>query len=73
MISYKPLRKLLIDLDMSKSDLAEKVGISTVTAAKFNGNDYVALEIIDRICEALDCQPGDLIEYVPAPDKKNQQ
>lgn len=73
MISYKPLRKLLIDLDMSKNELAEKANISTATTVKFNGNDYVALEIIDRICEALDCQPRDLIEYVPDPDKKNQQ
>ncbi len=68
MISYKPLMKLLIDLDMTKTELAEKIGISSSTLAKFGNNQYVSLEVIDRICKALDCQPGDIIEYVPDKD-----
>ncbi|NLA83028.1 MAG: helix-turn-helix transcriptional regulator [Clostridiales bacterium] len=68
MISYKPLMKLLIDLDMTKTELAEKIGISSSTLAKFGNNQYVSLEVIDRICKALDCQPGDLFEYVPDKD-----
>ncbi|MFW6027023.1 MAG: helix-turn-helix domain-containing protein [Candidatus Woesearchaeota archaeon] len=65
MISYKPLMKLLIDLEIKKTELAERIGISSATLAKFNTNDYVSLEVIDRICEELDCQPGDIIEYIP--------
>lgn len=64
MISYKPLQKLLIDKDIKKQDLQEMINVSWSTMAKFNKNQYVSLEVIDKICEALDCQPGDLIEYV---------
>lgn len=66
-ISYKPLLKLLIDKDMKKSDLLLLAGISKVTLAKLSKNEYVSLEVIDRICAALDCQPGDLLEYIPDP------
>jgi putative transcriptional regulator len=64
MISYKPLQKLLIDRDIRKQELMKMTGISSATMAKLNTNEYVSLEIIDKICEALDCQPGDLLEYV---------
>jgi len=33
--------------------------------AKLNTNEYVSLEVIDKLCAALNCQPGDLFEYVP--------
>lgn len=69
MISYKPLMKLLIDLDMNKTDLGEKVGISSSTLAKFGNSDYVSLEIIERICRTLNCQPGDIVEYIPDNDQ----
>lgn len=61
MISYKPLLKLLIDKGVKKSDLP----MSPATIAKLNKNEYVALEVIDKLCEHLNCQPGDIIEYVP--------
>ncbi len=64
-ISYKPLLKLLIDKDLKKQDLAKMAGISKVTLAKLSKNDPVSLDVIDRICAALNCQPGDLLEYVP--------
>jgi putative transcriptional regulator len=65
MISYKPLLKLLIDKDIKKQDLMKKAGISSATVAKFNTNEYVSLEVIDKICSILDCQPGDILEYIP--------
>lgn len=71
MISYKPLMKLLIDLNIKKTELAERAGISSATLAKFNTNQYVSLEVIDRICAALDCQPGNIIEHIP--DKKAEK
>lgn len=40
-------------------------GISSATMAKLNTNEYVSLEVIDKICAALDCQPGDLLEHIP--------
>ncbi len=60
MISYKPLLKLLIDKGIKKSDLP----MSAATIAKLNKSEYVSLEVIDKLCEHLDCQPGDLIEHV---------
>lgn len=65
MISYKPLLKLLIDRDIKKQDLAKMAGISGGTIARFNTNEYVSLEVIDKICAVLNCQPGDLIAYIP--------
>ncbi|MCM3165100.1 helix-turn-helix transcriptional regulator [Metabacillus litoralis] len=65
MISYKPLQKLLIDKDLKKQDLVEKAKISWGTMSKFNSNQYVSLEVIDKLCGVLECQPGDLIEYIP--------
>lgn len=65
MISYKPLLKLLVEMDMKKTDLITKVELSSSTVAKISKNDYVSLEVIDRICKALDVQPGDIIEYIP--------
>jgi Predicted transcriptional regulator len=64
MISYKPFQKLLIDKGLKKQDVMKLAGISNATMAKLNTNEYVALEIIDKLCAALDCQPGDLLEYV---------
>ncbi|WP_019637344.1 helix-turn-helix domain-containing protein [Paenibacillus fonticola] len=65
MISYKPLQKLLIDRDVKKQELLKMTGISSATMAKLNTNEYVSLEVIDKICAALDCQPGDLLEHIP--------
>ncbi|MEF2965400.1 helix-turn-helix transcriptional regulator [Paenibacillus sp. M1] len=65
MISYKPLQKLLIDRDIKKQQLLKMTGISSATMAKLNTNEYVSLEVIDKICSALNCQPGDLLEHIP--------
>jgi putative transcriptional regulator len=62
-LSYAPLWKLLIDRDMNKTQLREKAGFSTATLAKLSKNEPVALEVIVKICEALNCQPGDIVEY----------
>lgn len=64
MISYKPLHKLLIDREIKKQDLQELIGASSSTMAKLSKNQYVSLEVIDKICAALNCQPGDLIEHI---------
>ena len=64
-ISYKPLLKMLIDKGMKKQELMQRAGISKATMAKLSTSEYVSLEVIDKICAALDCQPGDLLEYVP--------
>lgn len=72
-ISYKPMLKLLIDLDMKKSEIVEKSNISWSTMAKINKGEYVSLEVIDRICGVLNVQPGQLIEFIPNVDLKKEK
>ena len=38
--------------------------ISWGTMARLNTNEYVSLEVLDKLCNALDCQPGDLMEFI---------
>lgn len=65
MISYKPFLKLLIDRELKKQEVMQMTNISKSTLAKMNKNQYVALEVIDKLCSALNCQPADIMEYVP--------
>ena len=69
-MSYNGLWKLLIDKGMKKLDLRDMVGISTGTLAKLSKNEYVALSVLERICETLNCRIGDIVEYIP--DKKSK-
>lgn len=64
-VSYKKLWKLLIDKNMKKKDLREIASISSSSIAKLGHNDFVSLEILVKICEALKCDIGDIIEVVP--------
>lgn len=61
-ISYKPLWKLLIDREMSKTDLREKTSIARSTIMKMTNNEYVVLDVLVRICVALDCDLDDIVE-----------
>lgn len=61
-VNYKPLWKLLIDKDMTKMELREKTSISRSTIVKMTNNDYVALDVLVRICIALNCSLDDIIE-----------
>lgn len=64
-VSYKRLWKLLIDKDMKKKDLCAKAGISPASVTKMGRNGHVTTDILQRICIALDCQIGDIIELIP--------
>ena len=64
-ISYNKLWKLLIDRGLNKTGLRDAVGISNGTLAKLGKNEPVALAVLEKICEVLGCQFGDIIEYIP--------
>lgn len=64
MVTYKKLWKLLIDMDMSKKDLAEKAGLSTFTLTKMNKGDSVKSDTLVKICKALDCTFDDIMEII---------
>lgn len=69
MVSYKPLWHTLIDRGMKKMELVEKVKMSRATLSKLNNDHYVALEVLDRICEVLDCPIEAVVEITKGPDK----
>lgn len=61
-VSYKPLWKLLIDKEMSKGKLSSVAGVATSTISRMSRNEYVSLEVLEKICIALDCDFGDIVE-----------
>ncbi|WP_407268893.1 helix-turn-helix domain-containing protein [Radiobacillus sp. PE A8.2] len=64
--SYKPFEKTLIDKDKIKQNLKDDLGISPSTLHKMKHNEYVALDVIALICEYLECEIQDIVEFVPA-------
>ncbi len=64
-VSYKKLWKLLIDKDMKKRDLEEAADIGRSTMAKMTKGEHVSLDVLLRVCDALNCDFGDIIEAVP--------
>ena len=63
-VSYKKLFKLLIDKDMKKKDLREKAGLGNSTMTKLANNDNVTMEVMAKICNALECSMDDIVEIV---------
>ncbi|MBU7318129.1 helix-turn-helix domain-containing protein [Paenibacillus oleatilyticus] len=61
--SYKPLWKLLVDQELTKTEFRESLGLSTATLAKLGKDEYVSLEIIDKICTHFGVQPNDIMEH----------
>jgi DNA-binding Xre family transcriptional regulator len=63
-VSYKRLWKQLIDKDMKKQDLAKAAGISVSSVSKITRGDNVNIDILVRICNALNCNIEDIMEIV---------
>jgi len=68
-VCYNKLWKLLIDKSMTKTQLCNKAKISTNAMAKLGRNEDVRVEVLVKICTALDCTMDDIMELIPA--KKN--
>ena len=64
-VSYKRLWKLLVDKEMSKSDLRKKAEIAPNTMTKLRRDEEVSLTILSKICKTLNADFGDIVEYVP--------
>ena len=61
-VSYRKLFKLLIDRKMKKKDLMEAAGISPSSMAKLGRDETVSLEVLIKICAALQVDFGDIME-----------
>ena len=64
-MKYYKLFDLLARRGMKKTDLLYNKIISSPTLAKLSKGETVTTEVLSNICEALNCQPGDIMEYVP--------
>ena len=65
MISYKPLRKTLIEKEINKTTLRDMVGFSNGTLSRMNKGQYVEMKHIDKICQVLGVHVSDVIEILP--------
>ena len=63
-VSYNKLWKLLIDKEMSRTQMRLKAGISTKALAKLGKNKSVNIDILIKICVALECDITDIMEIV---------
>ena len=68
MIKFR-LKVLLAMNDMTQMQLSEKTGIRqpTISAICTGAIKHLPVEALDKICDVLDCQPADLMEYVKEP------
>ena len=64
-VSYNKLWKLLIDRNMEKKELGKAAGISNSLIAKLGKNENVTVEVLVKICTALNCQIDDIMELIP--------
>lgn len=65
-ISYNKLWKLLIDRNMSKTDLRQQAVFGTATLAKLGKNQPVSMDVLMRICMVLSCNISDVVDILPA-------
>ena len=65
MLSYKPLFRLLLERDMSKTQLKNGVSLSPNVMSKLSKGEYVSMEVIERICKYLNCRIEDVVEILP--------
>lgn len=67
-VSYKKLWKLLIDKDMKKKDLQAAAKISWASVTKLSKGETVSMEVLMKVCKALSCDIGDIMELIPEED-----
>ena len=63
-VCYNKLWKLLIDKKMNRTELKDAAGISFNVLAKLGRNEFVSMESLQRICQTLSCNIGDIMDFV---------
>lgn len=66
MVSYNKLWKLLIDKRLNKKELIKLSGVSSSSIAKLTKGQNVTTDVLCKICEVLDCDFKDIMEYIKA-------
>lgn len=72
-ISYKKLWIILIKRDISQADFRKDLNIATGTMTKLRRNEEVALSVLLRICEYLNCNIGDICDAVVNENERNMR
>ena len=69
------LDRVMADRKMSLKELSEKVGVANVNLSKMKTGKISAIRFstLVAICEALNCQPGDILEYSPSDENRNDK
>lgn len=62
-VSYGKLAKILQDKRIKKKDLKEKAHLGWTTISKITNNQDVSMEVLKKICEFLNCDIGDIVEF----------
>ncbi|MEG2148801.1 MAG: helix-turn-helix transcriptional regulator [Clostridiales bacterium] len=63
-VSYKKLWMLILERDMKKTEVRIAAGISPSTFSKMNRNEYVAMEVLVKLCKVLNCNIGDIVDVI---------
>lgn len=64
-VSYKKLFHLLIDRDITNTQLQQMAGYSANITTRLKNNTYISMETIEKICRVLKCGVDDILEFVP--------
>lgn len=67
--SYDKLWKILIDKKMTKEAFRKLIKASPTTIAAMGRGEGISPKVLERICIAFNCQPGDIMEYIPQPNE----
>lgn len=61
-VSYKKLWIELVKRDMNKTELVKEAGISWTSVTKMSKNENVSMEVLKKVCKALNCNIGDIMD-----------
>ncbi|SHJ93251.1 helix-turn-helix domain-containing protein [Desulforamulus aeronauticus] len=64
MVSYKPLMLQLMLRGIKKAELQKALSLSPTTIAKIKKNEYLSMQILDRICTYLDCEIHEVVQHI---------
>ena len=69
-VSYKKLWKILIDKDMKKKDFQAVAGISWASVTKLSKGETVSMDVLMKVCKALNCNIGDVVDLIPEDENR---
>lgn len=69
-VSYKRLLHLMVEKDVSNAELMRKANISANFISKIKNGQYMALDKVESICQAMNCTPNDILEFIGDSEKE---